>query len=343
LIVYKLSVFDDILKNILIGLDNIFYMVPSLAVLILYSLLINCVQLIFYCIGIDMGFTQYLWTSILIIVTWLSSPLEIVFTGDEIETNTYTIILANHQTQLDWIYVWFYAHYRNAQTDLKIILKESLQKIPVFGWGMSFFGFIFLKRNKAIDMQRISEGLKSSNSRLWLLLFPEGTIVTQDTRQKTSIYAKNNNISFPAKYVLLPRSSGLSHILNQRGDIKHIYDFTIAFSGIDGDSCPEEIYLPQKVFVKGQGPQKVYLHAEKISTDDLGSDLDVWLRRRFLSKEQRLADFYNNRTDCLAPAFLPNRFEVKPTAYDWINFLGLSILGQLLIRLLLWICVVVQS
>jgi 1-acyl-sn-glycerol-3-phosphate acyltransferase len=43
---------------------------------------------------------------------------------------------------------------------LYIILKESLKYIPVIGWGMRLYGFIFLSRKWATDKDRFQHRLR---------------------------------------------------------------------------------------------------------------------------------------------------------------------------------------
>ncbi|RHZ70587.1 hypothetical protein Glove_269g37 [Diversispora epigaea] len=44
------------------------------------------------------------------------------------------ILMANHQIYADWIYIWVLSYFGNAHGAIKIILKDSLKWIPLFGW-----------------------------------------------------------------------------------------------------------------------------------------------------------------------------------------------------------------
>ncbi|CAJ0647930.1 9792_t:CDS:2 [Entrophospora sp. SA101] len=44
------------------------------------------------------------------------------------------ILIANHQIYADWIYIWTFAYLANAHGAVKIILKDSLKWLPIFGW-----------------------------------------------------------------------------------------------------------------------------------------------------------------------------------------------------------------
>ena len=43
-----------------------------------------------------------------------------------------------------------------AHGHIYIILKQSLQYIPIIGWGMKFYGFIFMSRKMATDQPRMA-------------------------------------------------------------------------------------------------------------------------------------------------------------------------------------------
>jgi len=58
---------------------------------------------------------------------------------------------------------------------------------------MRFFDFILLKRNDwAHDKRAIEENLDRVNVKdpLWLVVFPEGTVVSKDTRKRSVAFAE---------------------------------------------------------------------------------------------------------------------------------------------------------
>jgi lysocardiolipin and lysophospholipid acyltransferase len=126
-----------------------------------------------------------------------------------------------------------------------IILKESLKHIPVVGWGMQFYGFIFMSRKMETDRPRLAHRmnvLKQKHSGpmsgspgldpMWLLLFPEGTNFTKNTQQISAKYAEKAKIP-TLQNALLPRSTGLYFCLKElEGTVDYIYDCTIAYEGV---------------------------------------------------------------------------------------------------------------
>lgn len=124
---------------------------------------------------------------------------------------------------------------------LFISLKSSLRRIPIVGSACQLFGFIFMARKWATDkepMARQLDEIARENARVGepmaLLLFPEGTIVTANTRGISKKYAEKTQSEFALKiavtcvsskrlrrptislhtvadfkHLLLPRSTGL--------------------------------------------------------------------------------------------------------------------------------------
>lgn len=155
------------------------------------------------------------------------------------------ILLANHQIYTDWLYLWWSAYTSRMHGHIYIILKESLKYIPVISPGILFYGFIFMARKWASDKERIAYRLQKLKSRhhgplsgsasldpMWLLIFPEGTNLSRNTRKKSVAWAQKQSIP-DLRHCLLPRSTGLQFCLEQLEDsIDWIYDCTLAYEGV---------------------------------------------------------------------------------------------------------------
>ena len=55
------------------------------------------------------------------------------------------------QVDCDWWFVFEIMRRLGRHGALKIILKDDQKHVPVLGWGMRGFGFIFLRRDWAKD------------------------------------------------------------------------------------------------------------------------------------------------------------------------------------------------
>ncbi len=155
------------------------------------------------------------------------------------------VLIANHQLYSDWIYLWWMAYTNKMHGHIYIILKESLKYIPILGPGMMFYGFVFMARNWARDKPRLRHRLLKLKSRhqgplsgsqvldpMWLLLFPEGTNLSANTRKKSEIWAEKQGMQ-DLTHLLLPRSTGLLYCLQElKGTLNWVYDCTVAYEGI---------------------------------------------------------------------------------------------------------------
>lgn len=116
-----------------------------------------------------------------------------------------------------------------------IILKESLKNVPIFGWGAQFYNFIFLSRKWETDKSRFQRHLSQlSNPKdpMWLLIFPEGTNLSETTRAKSKAWAEKQGIN-DMKHQLLPRKTGLQFCLQRlKESTNWLYDCTIAYEGV---------------------------------------------------------------------------------------------------------------
>ena len=159
------------------------------------------------------------------------------------------VMIANHQIYTEWLYLWWVAYTGRMHGHVYIILKESLKYIPFVGPGMMFYGFIFMARNWAKDKARLQHRLQklvkgrhggpmSGISRIksldpmWLIIFPEGTNLSANTRNQSQRWADKQGIK-NLEHQLLPRSTGLLYCLQELKDtVDWVYDCTLAYEGI---------------------------------------------------------------------------------------------------------------
>ena len=67
---------------------------------------------------------------------------------------------------------------------------------------------------------------------MWLMIFPEGTNLSANTRKKSKAYADKAGLQ-DMKHQILPHSTGLQFCLQELGDtVEWVYDCTIAYEGI---------------------------------------------------------------------------------------------------------------
>lgn len=242
------------------------------------------------------------------------SPTVVILTGEksfhkmmretddgrvELDFDERIVLIANHQLYLDWIYLWWAAYAARMHGAIYIILKESLKHIPLIGWGMQYYGFIFLARNMATDkprfehrLQRLSE---SDDWPLWLLIFPEGTNYSPKSLKKSEAFSKKVDIP-NTRNVLLPRANGLYFcVKNLKPSVKYIYDCTLAYDGVPQGDCGHDHFNLWSTYVKDRSTNVVHMHWRKFEVGKIPlanvEDFGKWLQARWVEKDDML-DFY---------------------------------------------------
>ena len=143
------------------------------------------------------------------------------------------LIISNHRTRIDWMYVaWCYGTIIGNISELRIILQEALRSIPIYGWSMQLMLYIFLARRKDYDVPHISKMLTylmRTGPIPSILLFPEGTDLSPSNIIKSNTYAREKSKK-EFSYVLYPKPSGFLCCVNSmRGNNIICHDITIAY------------------------------------------------------------------------------------------------------------------
>ncbi|GAA5887106.1 hypothetical protein JCM16303_007136 [Sporobolomyces ruberrimus] len=245
-----------------------------------------------------------------------------------------SIWISNHQTLADWLFLWQFFYLTSSSSTLYIALKSSLKKIPIIGQACGWFGFAFLERNWSKDKAGFERQLEEmardcqvegEGGKLDFLLFPEGTIVTENTRGISSRFAEKAKLK-DFEYTLLPRSTGLFFALRQlaiRVPDLQLSDLTVGYplprqppssSTTDRKPLyPSEYYSLPSIFLNRVPPPELHFHLrfykvseiplgdlsrlnEKGKEGDDGSEeerrvFDEWLLKRWGEKDSLLKRF----------------------------------------------------
>lgn len=218
-----------------------------------------------------------------------SSDIELVFESEELRNrfvhvnkdskiklslDPKAIIIANHQIDLDWFYLWFLAYLNDCADHIFIVMKNSLLKIPILSTGMQYYNFVFLNRNWRKDKDYMHEQfskIKNLDSKhFWMLIFPEGTNMSHNNRNISQAYAEK--CSLPKNQsVLLPRVKGLYVALKELSpENQKIIDFTVGYSGHTRDEMAQDIFTLWKVFILGESPAKISIYVDQY---DMGKEI----------------------------------------------------------------------
>ncbi|THY89314.1 acyltransferase-domain-containing protein [Aureobasidium pullulans] len=211
------------------------------------------------------------------------------------------VMMANHQLYTDWLYLWWIAYTNKMHGRIYIILKESLKNVPIFGWGAQFYNFIFLSRKWETDksrFQRHLSQLSDSKDPMWLLIFPEGTNLSETTRAKSKAWADKQGIS-DMKHQLLPRTTGLQFCLQRlKESTNWLYDCTIAYEGVPEGQFGQDIFTLRSSFFEGRPPKSVNMYWRRYKISEIPIDNDEafgrWLKNRWTEKDYLLEHFYRH-------------------------------------------------
>ncbi|KAG3132398.1 hypothetical protein PI126_g19661 [Phytophthora idaei] len=225
--------------------------------------------------------------------------------------------LSNHRTRIDWMLLWSVAWRTRTLHQLRIVLKAPLRRIPIFGWAMQHFIFIFLARPSAgyklrlpsyindcayvmqqrrwaddqVNLRKLLPFLTSTEPKASYLLFPEGTDLSESNLEKSAAFAEKNGLQ-PRQYSLYPRTTGWTFMFPLlRSQLTAIYDVTMFYVDYATNERPSEASL-----LTGRVPRMIHFYIERVDIsalrDKSESELATWLEKRFERKESLLKAFY---------------------------------------------------
>jgi lysocardiolipin and lysophospholipid acyltransferase len=150
---------------------------------------------------------------------------------------------------------------------------------------MQFGLFIFLNRkweSDSIEMTNFIDYYKKIDKNVWILLFPEGTDFTANTKNKSDTFAKKNNLKI-YENLLVPRHRGLIHLydnMKERKMMDSIFDVTVAYDR----PIENEIEL----LFKGKFPKYINFYIDVVNNEILSEE---WLYKRWELKESMIKRF----------------------------------------------------
>jgi len=239
-----------------------------------------------------------------------------IIEGDEIPPGENAVIIANHQVDIDWWYIWSFANLYQRHGDVRIGLRADMKHIPIFGWGMYFFDFLFISRAWEKDQMTMTKKFSSwieAGIPLWFVIFPEGTTIYESQMQKSKDYALTQKRQ-PLEHLLLPRTTGLQlavKLLNP--SVSVVYDVTIGYPSYSGEiptyemgyTRRKDIEIPSFLSVLlGKPPGVIRVHVKRrvINKEIIENNFVQWVDDVWKEKDQRLTQFINNgNTSFLLP------------------------------------------
>lgn len=149
------------------------YFVPPFAVILRLFSVHYSKKSVSFLFGLWLGLWPFLFEKI--------NQTRVIFSGDYVPVEKRILMITNHRTEVDWMYLWNLALRKGCLGYIKYVLKNSLMKLPIFGWGFHVLEFIPVERKWEVDEPVMRKMLSTCTNRqdpLWLALFPEGTDYT---------------------------------------------------------------------------------------------------------------------------------------------------------------------
>jgi len=148
--------------------------------------------------------------------------------------NYHAIFLMNHHYEVDWLFSWVVADCYGCLANGKVIAKKMLKYVPTIGVSWALNDFIFLDRDWEKDKETLTncmQVLASYKQPFWLLLFPEGTRLSQEKLEQGQKFSQSRGLPV-FKHQLYPRTKGFARIMEtlDTDKVKYVYDITIMFN-----------------------------------------------------------------------------------------------------------------
>ena len=163
------------------------------------------------------------------------------------------------------------------------------------GWGTQIAGFIFLSRHWSTDEQLLTNSLQYFNKSrypLQLLLFPEGTDLSESNKAKSQQFAEDNDLQV-YHHVLYPRTKGFIKCVQEmcKNDyLQSVADITVAYTG----NIPQN----ERDIAAGKWPNEIHFDVKMFAINELPvrdeHQMEQWLQERWRIKEELLTDFYQH-------------------------------------------------
>lgn len=260
--------------------------------------------------------------SLLVVLTWIfCGRVELELTGDELKGSF--ILIANHQHWLDWWYIWMYAWIENISGQVFFLLVYWIQYIPIIGWGVWFFEFVFMRQKWIYDADNLRSKLTLLQPPFALVIFPEGMVNTPVNRATSQRYHSKECIKTPHSiHTLVPKTRGIKYCLERlRGKIDCLMDCTIGYSDMKETDVPFERFSLNRVFFEGKGPKTIHIHTERVKLDVIPLENQVefteWIRGVFINKDRLIQKFFSLGDHGHSES--KRVYQIAPKFADWVN------------------------
>ncbi|KAG6632475.1 hypothetical protein I3843_13G142200 [Carya illinoinensis] len=233
-----------------------------------------------------------LWLLIVWVLDWWSGFKVQLYTDMEtyrLIGKEHAFLMPNHMCDTDILMMWLLAQRFGCLRSALMVVKKSSKYLPIYGWAIWFFGFVFLDRSWEKDEQKLKSSfqeLQDFPRPFWLTMFVEGTRMTPVKLLEAQEFAASRGLPVP-RHVLIPRTKGfVAAVKYMRSFVPAVYDITVA--------VPKGHAVPSLLSICNRQPSEVKIHIKRYSMKELPeSDASIaqWCRDRFVEKDAMLEKF----------------------------------------------------
>ncbi|XP_044746008.1 uncharacterized protein LOC123307670 [Coccinella septempunctata] len=247
---------------------------------------------------------------------------EVEVTGDAIRSNEMSILVMNHRTRTDWNVLWPSLYHcvegtTSYRHSTKFLLKDGIRHVPGAGWVMQLSFWIFIRRFWTSDrdtLKKLCDYIEALSYKFSMVVFPEGTDFTEETKEKSDVYARKNNLQ-KYDYLLHPRTTGFAYLSSQllkQNCLDAVYDLTLVY--------PDVVPQTEKHLVQGKFPKHVKLHIKRYPSQTLPKseeDLKKFLDVIWKEKEAALKEFHTTNNFIPGPSLRKSCLDLFPAFIFW--------------------------
>lgn len=235
---------------------------------------------------------HYFWVQLTLFIEKFAGIL-FHFSGDQVKMRESAIVIANHQSFVDWLMIFPYAMRMGRLGCCNFFAKDVIKWIPGFGTGIYLKGSVMLRRNWDQDKSSIHATFKhivDVKVPIWLISHPEGTRLSPEKIEKSIAWSKKNDLPL-YENVLAPRTKGLFATLDGISTvIDAVYDITIGYD--EGGRIPDMNDL-----LLWNSGRHVHLHVRRFDVKSIPTDQESrekWINTVWQQKDKLMADFKKN-------------------------------------------------
>ncbi|ESO92039.1 hypothetical protein LOTGIDRAFT_217193 [Lottia gigantea] len=289
----------------------------------------------------------FLWKLFAVAMYEVCIGIKVIIQGeDNPHCSNGNLIILNHRTRLDWLFLMSYQIRYASLQQFVISLKAPLKYIPGPGWAMQCGAFLFLQRKWELDrlwMTKCIQYFQRIDYKPQLLIFPEGTDFTDYAKARSDAYAEKMAVK-KYSYVLHPRTTGFVHLVTEMKKsncLDALVDVTVGY--------PKFILHDERDIIYGQFPEEIHFFVQTYNISDLPSDSESiaeWCQKRWAEKEKRLEEYYtcnkksfpceNNKLHCDEGTI---RIYLYLSLAFWLSFLILVLFSLVYVWYFKWYCV----